>query len=119
NYVNSKDNYMLLIDGQWGSGKTYYIQHETIPQLKEKNFRVIYFSVYGMETLKDIKEELYTKILYQLSSDNSISSFWTGQKDRIDKVFNIFDTGKMKIGGLVLEAFWDEYVNHSFNSDKN
>ena len=29
--------YALLIDGEWGSGKTFFVQEYLIPFLKEKN----------------------------------------------------------------------------------
>lgn len=34
-YVNKKEtNYAILLDGEWGSGKTYFIREKLIPKLK-------------------------------------------------------------------------------------
>jgi restriction endonuclease len=31
NYVNSDEPYALQIDGEWGTGKTYFIKENIIP----------------------------------------------------------------------------------------
>ena len=34
-YVNNdRINYAILIDGEWGTGKTYFIQEQLIPTVK-------------------------------------------------------------------------------------
>ena len=36
-YIDEKlYNYAVMIDGEWGSGKTYFVKNTLIPDLKEK-----------------------------------------------------------------------------------
>lgn len=56
----------VLIDGDWGSGKTYFIQEKLIPMLNEKigtdtehKRSVFYVSLYGMENFSQVIDEIY------------------------------------------------------------
>ena len=33
---NDKSNQAILIDGEWGSGKTFFVKEKVIPKIKEK-----------------------------------------------------------------------------------
>jgi len=57
NFVSSQDQFAVMIDGPWGSGKTYFIKNVVIPELREHQ-NVIYFSVYGYESLNSLKSDL-------------------------------------------------------------
>jgi len=49
NYLFSTDpDYALMIDGDWGSGKSYYFQKIVMEHYKDHNF--IYTSAYGIKT---------------------------------------------------------------------
>lgn len=65
---NSNLNNAILINGKWGSGKTYYVKNELIPKLevKDKNedYAVIYISLYGIKNLDDISKEMFNKIYF-------------------------------------------------------
>lgn len=75
NYINKSNyNYAVLIDGSWGSGKTYFIKNSLIPALeaneksrksqngKPDNKKIIYISLYGISS----KEELDFQILLEV-----------------------------------------------------
>ena len=58
----SNDNHRsLLIDGPWGTGKTYqvlnYIKHK-----KKKSIKVTYISIFGKQSIDEINTELYIKL---------------------------------------------------------
>ena len=60
----------VLIDGDWGCGKTYFVQEKLIDSLEEKNAgntensrKILYISLYGMETLSQILDEVYSKTI--------------------------------------------------------
>lgn len=77
NYVNNnRVNYAVLIDGEWGSGKTYFIKEQFIPTLlnnKEENSKKpIYISLYGVETLDSISAEIYLQITGKFSKVASL-----------------------------------------------
>ena len=45
----SNTDYALLIDGKWGSGKTYYVKNILIPLIeKDKKYKPIYISLNGL-----------------------------------------------------------------------
>lgn len=99
----------LLIDGEWGSGKTHYLKTviiNTIEEIKaptDENYKVIYISLNGLSNVNNISSEIIasslgvnekgklTKILYS-SSDlifNAASKFlkiddYLQDKDKID-----------------------------------
>lgn len=83
-YVNKKEtNYAILLDGEWGSGKTYFIRERLVPKLKAnyekekkeknkddnlKNKKPIYISLYGMEDVKEISKLIYINLLGEKSN---------------------------------------------------
>ena len=56
---NPKMQYAILIDGDWGSGKTYFIKNSFV----KNNKKIIYISLNGMKNIGDIDKKLYYKIL--------------------------------------------------------
>jgi len=64
-YLSDKSyNYAMLIDGEWGCGKTYFVQHEltevikTHEQASETARKVKYISLYGCKNIQDIQENI-------------------------------------------------------------
>lgn len=60
----------ILIDGDWGSGKTFFIQEKLVNSLNEHidsgtkySRSVFYISLYGMESFSQIIDEIYTASL--------------------------------------------------------
>lgn len=51
-------DYALLIDGKWGSGKTYFVTETLIPHIKEMGFDVNYLSLYGIRSTEEISQML-------------------------------------------------------------
>lgn len=72
NYIkNVKIDYAILLDGAWGSGKTFFIKEKVIKKLNEKYEKAkddknenikekkpIYISLYGLNSIADIKSQL-------------------------------------------------------------
>lgn len=61
--------YAVMIDGNWGCGKTYFIKEKLINILKDKNpnKKFIYISLYGLATINDIKQAIYIETLSNFS----------------------------------------------------
>lgn len=62
NYLEEKIyHYAIMVDGEWGSGKTYFIKNRLIPQIekKYKKRKIIYISLYGLNLLSDIHKQIY------------------------------------------------------------
>lgn len=63
-YVNDKTyNYAMMLDGDWGSGKTYFVKKELIPYIEENKGKeikkIVYISLYGINELTDITKNIY------------------------------------------------------------
>lgn len=86
-------NYAVLINGMWGSGKTWFIKnfiknHESIKKTeiikrskdqlwwygenKEKSAKILYISLYGVATFDDIENEMFKQLCPILSSEKMI-----------------------------------------------
>jgi len=63
-YTNLKipPKFAVLIKGDWGSGKTYFINNYISELEKQKQKKCYYISLYGKNSLNDINNELF----YQL-----------------------------------------------------
>ena len=60
--VDSRHNQAVLIDGEWGSGKTFFIKEKLLNKLNSKlpKRSVIYISLYGLNDFSQIMDEIYT-----------------------------------------------------------
>jgi hypothetical protein len=72
---------IVLLDGKWGEGKTYYTENILIPELTKNNKNCVFFSLTGLSSISDFKDRLLSTCLLneQLNSDQSVS---------INKVFS-------------------------------
>ena len=59
--TNDKTNAALLLDGEWGTGKTYYIKNALIPFLEAKKKQVGYVSLYGVEGTESLSKNIFTE----------------------------------------------------------
>jgi hypothetical protein len=60
-------DYAVLVNGQWGSGKTHIIKNIFLKNLKENN-RYLYISLYGISNYSQIEENFYSQVHPVLSS---------------------------------------------------
>ena len=47
----------ILIDGEWGSGKTFFVKDKIINKIADKQF--IYVSLYGVKNTQDVTKQIY------------------------------------------------------------
>ena len=60
---NDKTHSAIMLTGEWGSGKSYYVQHELIPFLNSDGpDRCITVSLYGLSTLSEISKNIYLEM---------------------------------------------------------
>ena len=57
---NSKKQYAILIDGDWGCGKTYFIKNEYI---NNRDDNKVYISLYGIKSKEEINKKIYYSII--------------------------------------------------------
>ena len=103
-------NYAILIDGEWGCGKTFFIQHVLKKQIEEKEKmsehprKIKYISLYGCKTIQDIQENI----------------IWGFEEEAREKLKNIAGANSYgaKVGGNILlssrkigSAIWKKFSN--------
>lgn len=85
--VNSK--YAILIDGEWGCGKTYFVKEHLIHKINEirlptskikiskksHKYKSIYLSLYGIKSTSEISSQLYVSILSSPFKDKTNNPF--------------------------------------------
>ena len=55
-----KTHTAIMLTGEWGSGKTYYIENQLTKFLQnDKKNRCIIISLYGLENIADISKGIY------------------------------------------------------------
>lgn len=65
--LDDRNQQAVMIDGEWGSGKTYFVEHILYKKLKtkieeEKSKRhLIYISLYGISDSGEIRDQLLMK----------------------------------------------------------
>lgn len=96
NYLNDNER-SILLNGKWGSGKTYFIQNTLIPDLKKENNtdrNILYISLNGVKTI----DEVINKIISEKMGlgDKLISGIST-LKGILDIGLNIFGLDKIDI----------------------
>lgn len=53
----------IMLNGPWGSGKSYYISNTLMPYLKEQcNYDVIKVSVYGLKDISELTKQIYYEV---------------------------------------------------------
>jgi ABC-type polar amino acid transport system ATPase subunit len=58
-----KKDRALLINGEWGSGKTFFIMN----QLKLKKIEKIYLSLKGINSVEEIADNIIKQIIFKTS----------------------------------------------------
>lgn len=70
----------ILINGEWGCGKSYYIEHILTPFLIKSGYDVLVVSLYGIEDLSALSRNIYMEARF-----SKIKSTWG------KKLFQLFD----------------------------
>ncbi|MCM1385768.1 MAG: KAP family NTPase [Bacillus sp. (in: Bacteria)] len=66
-----KTHTAIMLTGEWGSGKTYYIENVLVPFLQDKKNRCIVVSLYGLENISDISKSIYMELKMKTLEKNS------------------------------------------------
>lgn len=68
-----KTHTAIMLTGEWGSGKTYYVENVLAPFLKDENKknRCIIISLYGLENISDISKSIYMELRMKALEKNS------------------------------------------------
>lgn len=107
-YLNEKIyNYAVLIDGQWGSGKTYYIEEKLLDSIEKnerdkgkeegENYKIrkpIYISLYGIKSVSEISGQLYMNIIKDnIKTSNKVMGKVTSVCKAANDIAKLFGKG--------------------------
>lgn len=67
---NDRDRICILIDGQWGIGKTYTMNKV----IENNNLKLNYVSVFGKQDLKEIEKDIIMQLLLGSKVNNKLSN---------------------------------------------
>jgi len=74
-YIRSDyTDYAIMINGEWGSGKTYFWNNKIKPkidgmQLNGKKYSTIYMSLYGISNLEEISKKIFIETTQSLDKN--------------------------------------------------
>ena len=113
-------DYALLINGVWGSGKTYYVLNNFSKLLGTINKKLIYISLNGCDDINNIKK----KIAFQLIMDNipikrKINIEWMEHMFEIGKEIQFYNTHiYLNIFKYIQDYCLSKYLNTNNFHDK-
>ena len=104
-------NYAVLIDGEWGCGKTYFAKNSLTKniELHEKNYEkpraVKYISIYGCKNVSDIQENIAWNFAENAQEKIRDKVHWQSKADTI--AGNVVNTSR-RIGNIILKKYLPE-----------
>lgn len=133
-YVKERSyNYALLVDGEWGCGKTFFIKETVIPEIekiemksnangeygkgkkqkdKDNRIKVLYLSLYGVNSINDISERiLQSQIETRIKSKRKLIPGIKLTAELIETIFNRAGAFR-KSEETLMQLFtdWNNYV---------
>lgn len=113
-------NYAILIDGEWGCGKTYFIQHGLKEQIEKSEKesghlrKIKYISLYGCKSIQDIQENIIWGFAEEAKEnlDNK-----TGASSYTTKISGNILSSSRKIGNAILKKFVPDANAYEIASD--
>jgi uncharacterized protein YneR len=90
-YIDTPDTkYAIMIDGDWGCGKTYLWKKTLLPMIGKNES--LYISMYGLKDIKDIENEIFKALSFVGSDeDGMLKGFINSNSDIAEDI---------KIGGI-------------------
>lgn len=82
NYIKQRDtDFAILINGEWGSGKTYFLKNALkdvienvgcVVKDEPKNYDLVYVSLYGVTTIDELQKRLFLELNPKLKTKTGI-----------------------------------------------
>ena len=113
-------NYAVLIDGEWGSGKTYFVNNVLSPlitaqeeQLSTQR-KIKYISLYGCKYMADVQENIAWSFAENAREKIRDKANW-GEKG--EKMSGSILLSSKKIGNAILKKYLPETSLYEITSD--
>lgn len=119
--------YAMLIDGEWGCGKTYFVTHELLDAItdyekKHSKRKVHYISLYGCKSVDEVEENIYCSMLDEqfyekYNQIRNINDFYGEKKEKIKRTGKIIANVTRKFVGTVMQRYEISYKAYEYVSD--
>lgn len=63
---------MVRLDGQWGVGKTYFVESNLRPYLESNGRNTVFFSLTGINSLNDFRDKLISSVFFSENVDEGL-----------------------------------------------
>ena len=110
---------LVMLDGEWGEGKTFYIKKTLIPELEKQEKECVFFSLTGLSSISDFKDRLLSASLFNTQLDAEQGSAITGIFGTLIKSFGGDDGGtiaSLLSGATGLMRILMKLITHSHRS---
>ena len=111
--------YAIMIDGAWGSGKTYLVKEILIPKLQDTNKErnAICISLYGLKSKEEIASAIFTSVIEQrIGKGTKILPMLTASAKALADFVGIGSDATRDVRDSVISPFLD-YKKHYFIFD--
>ena len=95
---NDKTHTAIMLTGEWGSGKTYYVENDLIPFLKQNKAAAIEVSLYGVNDITMISKSIYMELRMSTLGGKSSEVVTTGKLIAKNIIKNITGLAGINIG---------------------
>lgn len=98
-------DYAVMVTGEWGVGKTYFLRDDVYKIIKEQEFRPIYVSLFGINDVAQLEKLIFQKInpFYKSPSRSII-----GRKtDFIESIINNTEKPEFSVPDKIVLCFDD------------
>ncbi|MCT3033282.1 KAP family NTPase [Pediococcus pentosaceus] len=116
-FATFKDEFAVMLDGAWGTGKTFFLQNVVKPEL-EKKHEFLYFSVYGFNSLGELTEKLKEKMF--ISSLGHGGNFVKETNQFLRATSSVFKTVTKKYPSaqVITEATAEYFIDKQLSKNK-
>ncbi len=66
---DDRRNQAILLNGEWGCGKTFFIKEKLIPKIDKETYQTFLISLYGVDSVEKIQDIIYTKWIEKVLAD--------------------------------------------------
>lgn len=119
-YRSARDtDYAILLNGEWGCGKTYYIEHALREAIEASGGHLLYASLHGVRGYDQVATQLmFSNIAHKLNCnvEDIRGEYWLG---KVLRVIKEADSTCTKVIGQTVQHFLDKGKNVSYKIDKD
>lgn len=112
-------DYAILLNGEWGCGKTYYVEHELKTVIKNAGGTFIYASLHGIKDCDQLNTQLMLSWLENVAEEKAgdvRASYWLSRS-----LQNIKESSGLltKITRSFCLGWYDKYVREAYRIDRD